>query len=74
MVQGKGNVDDMDVLWTLRALGGEWTLLKFDLLLKPGIPAPQSAIDEELRDSAMYAVDAVHDRAQGCIGIAPWGG
>jgi hypothetical protein len=74
MVQGKGNVDDLDVLWTLRALDDEWTFLKFDLLLKPGLPAPQAAIDEELRDSAMYAVDAVHDRAQGSRGIPPWGG
>jgi len=74
MVPGKGNVEDMDVLWTLRALDDDWTVLKFDLLLKPGLPAPQSAIDEELRDSAMYAVDAVHDRAQGTAEFAPWGG
>jgi hypothetical protein len=74
MVPGKGNVDDMDVVWTMRSLGAEWTLLKVDLLLKPGLPAPQGAVDEELRDSAMYAVDAVHDRAQGSSGIAPWGG
>jgi hypothetical protein len=70
MVHGKGNVDDLDAVWTLRSIDPDWTLLKFDLLLKPGLPAPQSAIDEELRDSAMYAVDAVHDRAQGSIGIA----
>jgi hypothetical protein len=70
MVRGKGNVDDLDAVWTLRAIDPEWTLLKFDLLLKPGLPAPQSAIDEELRDSATYAVDAVHDRAQGSCGIA----
>jgi hypothetical protein len=74
MVPGKGNVDDMVAVWTIRAIGDEWTLLKFDLLLKPGMPAPQSAVDEELRDSALYAVDAVHDRAQGSSGIAPWGG
>jgi hypothetical protein len=74
MVPGKGNVDDVDVVWTLRALDDEWTLLKFDLLLKPGWPAPQSAVDEELRDSAMAAVDSIHDRAQGSHGIAPWGG
>ncbi len=72
MVSGKGNVDDVNVVWTLRALDNEWTLLKFDLLLKPGLPAPQSAIDEELRDSAMNAVDAIHDRAQGTPGIAAW--
>jgi hypothetical protein len=74
MVPGKGNVDDMDVVWTMRALDADWTLLKLDMLLKPGLPAPAGAVDEELRDSAMYAVDAVHDRAQGSPGIAPWGG
>jgi hypothetical protein len=74
MVPGKGNVDDLDVVWTMRALDDEWTLLKFDLLLKPGWPAPQSAVDEELRDSAMAAVDAIHDRAQGSRGIVPWRG
>jgi hypothetical protein len=74
MVPGKGNVDDVDVVWTLRALDDEWTLLKFDLLLKPGWPAPQSAVDEELRDSAMAAVDSIHDRAQGSRGIAAWRG
>ncbi len=73
MVSGKGNVEDLDVVWTLRAVDGQWTLLKCDLLLKPGLPAPQSAIDEELRDSAMNAVDAIHDRAQGTQGIAAWG-
>jgi hypothetical protein len=74
MLPGKGNVDDLDVVWTLRELDDEWTLLKFDLLLKPGLPAPQWVMDEELRDSAMAAVDAIHDRAQGSAGIARWAG
>ena len=72
MVQGKGNVEDMNVVWTMRALDDQWTVLKCDLLLKPGLPAPQSAIDEELRDSARYAVDSIHDRAQGSREIAEW--
>jgi hypothetical protein len=72
MIPGRGNVDDMDVVWTLRALDDQWTVLKFDILLKPGLPAPQSLIDEELRDSAMFAVDAIHDRAQGTRAIEPW--
>jgi hypothetical protein len=74
MVPGKGNVEDVDVVWTLREVDDEWTLLKFDLLLKPGLPAPQWVMDEELRDSAMAAVDSIHDRAQGSSGIAAWGG
>jgi hypothetical protein len=70
MVPGKGNVQDVDVVWTLHALDDQWTVLKLDLLLKAGLPAPQSAIDDELRDSAWYAVEAMHDRAQGSPGIA----
>jgi hypothetical protein len=70
MLPGKGNVDDVDVVWTLRALDPEWTVLKFDVLLKPGLPVPQFVMDEELRDSAICAVDAIHDRAQGSPGIA----
>jgi hypothetical protein len=72
MVPGKGNIDAMDVTWTLRALDDGWTVLKVDLLLRPGVPAPEWAIDEELRDSARYAVDAVHDRAQGSRTVERW--
>jgi hypothetical protein len=72
MVPGKGNVDDMDVVWSMHALGDQWTVLKMDLLLKPGLPAPQSAVDEELRDSAEYAVNMIHDRAQGTPAVGPW--
>jgi hypothetical protein len=72
MIPGRGNVQDMDAVWTIRALDDQWTVLKFDLLLKPGIPAPQWVLDEELRDSAMFAVDSIHDRAQGSRDIAAW--
>lgn len=74
MIPGKGNVQDMDVAWTLHALDDQWTVLKIDLLLKPGLPAPQWAVDEELRDSARVAVDSMHDRAQGTQGIEHWPG
>jgi hypothetical protein len=65
MVPGKGNVDDSAAVWTLSAAGAGWTVLKFDVLLRPGVPAPESLIDEQLRDSAMDAVNSIHDRAQG---------
>lgn len=65
MVPGKGNIDDSVFVWTLQPAGDGWTVLKFDLVLRPGLPAPQSLIDEQLRDSAMDAVDSIHDRAQG---------
>jgi hypothetical protein len=74
MVPGKGNIEDLDVIWTLRSLDDQWTVLKADMLIKPGLPAPQWAIDEELRDSAMFGVDAVHDKAQGNRSIEPWAG
>ncbi|HLK37158.1 MAG TPA: hypothetical protein VKU41_10440 [Polyangiaceae bacterium] len=74
MVPGKGNIEGLNVVWTIRALDETWTVLKCDLLLKPGLPAPRSAVDEELRDSARYAVDAIHDQAQGSTRFLPWPG
>jgi hypothetical protein len=84
MVQGRGNVEDMNAVWTMRALGdggdgsgtsgasGGWTVLKLDLILKPGLPAPQGAMDEELRDSARHAVDSIHDHVEGSPEISAW--
>ena len=65
MVPGKGNIDNSAVIWTMHPVGDGWTVLKFDVLLNPGLPAPQSLIDEQLRDSAMDAVKSIHDRVQG---------
>jgi hypothetical protein len=70
----RGNVRAMNAIWTVRTIDESWTLLKFDLLLLPNIPAPQSAIDEELRDAALQAVDAIHDRAQGHSRWIAWNG
>jgi hypothetical protein len=74
MLPGKGNVQDCAIVWTMHALDANWTVLQLDLLLKPGLPAPQSAVDEELRDSAMNAVDMIHDRSQGSVTVGPWPG
>jgi Polyketide cyclase / dehydrase and lipid transport len=74
MVHGKGNVDDSAAVWTLRPVGAGWTVLKFDVLLNPGVPAPQSLIDEQLRDSAMDVVNSIHDRVQGSKDILPYAG
>jgi hypothetical protein len=71
MVEGwlvRGNVKEANVAWTMHAIDDEYTVLKFDLLILPSMPAPQSAIDEELRDAAMDAIDAVRDKAQGAPG------
>jgi hypothetical protein len=74
MVQGKGNIDDAVLVWTVRSAGPEWTVLKLDFLLRPGLPVPQSLVDEQLRDSAMDAVNSVHDRAQGSKEMPPYPG
>jgi hypothetical protein len=65
MVQGKGNIDDSAAMWTMSSAGPDATVLKFDVLLRPGVPAPQSLIDEQLRDSAMDVVNSIHDRLEG---------
>lgn len=72
MLQGKGNIDDSVLVWTVRSAGPEWTVLKLDFLLRPGLPVPQSLVDEQLRDSAMDAVNSLHDRAQGSKEILPY--
>ena len=59
------NVKNANIVLTMREVSPEFTVLKIDLLMVPTIPAPQAAVDEELRDSALKAVDAIHDRAQG---------
>jgi hypothetical protein len=74
MVPGKGNIDDCATVWTMHSAGNGWTVLKFDILLNPGLPAPQSLIDEQLRDSAMDAVNSVHKRAQGSKDVLPYSG
>jgi hypothetical protein len=71
-VPGKGNIDDAVLVWTIHPAGASWTVLKFDLLLSPGLPAPQSLLDEQLRDSALDAVNSIHDRAQGSKDFAPY--
>jgi hypothetical protein len=61
----KGNVKTASLIVTMKQINEEWTVLKCDLQIVPSFPAPQSAVEEEMRDSAKYAVDALHDRAQG---------
>lgn len=54
----KGNIRDMHIAFTLSA-DDKNTALVCDLLLVPNVPAPQSALDEELRDACGDAVNAV---------------
>lgn len=78
IVEGKfvsgTRVKDANVFWTIEKVDDAFTVLKCDLFLSPDLPInpPQSAIDEELRDSAQQAVDGVHKRAQGHDRAVPW--
>jgi hypothetical protein len=74
MLPGKGNIDDSVVKWTMHSAGDEWTVLKFDALLRPGVPAPQSLIDNTLRESAVHTVESVRDRLQDKSGVQPYTG
>lgn len=60
----KGNVKDLRFVVTLRATSADATIVKVDILLEPGFYAPQSALDEELRDAAQDAVEAVRVRSE----------
>lgn len=59
----RGNVKAADIRITLRVVDPNTTVAKCDVLITPDFAAPQSAIDEELRDAAQNAVDAVQFRA-----------
>jgi len=68
----KGNIKDMHIVLTMRKVDDTHTILSCDLLLLPNMVAPQSAIDEELRDASQQAVDAIRDRSQGQKGDVPF--
>jgi hypothetical protein len=70
-VSGSSNVKDVQLSFTMREVEGHKTILSVDLLAVPSFPAPQDAIDEELRDAAMNAVDAVHTQAVAAVNPAP---
>ena len=66
MIEGKfvkGNIKDMQIVFTLRpGPDDKSTVLVCDLNLAINIPAPQDALDEELRDACGDAVNAVRAR------------
>jgi hypothetical protein len=68
----KGNLKRGNASWTLRRIDDTTTLVQFDLLIVPLVPAPQALVDEELRDAAMQAVDNIRDRAQAAAGPVPY--
>jgi hypothetical protein len=67
IVEGKhvrGNVKDGNLVLTAHRIADGESVLECDLLILPKVPAPQSAIDEELRDAAGQALDAIRERAE----------
>jgi hypothetical protein len=56
----KGNIKSMHIVLSVRPGPDEKSsVMVCDLVLLPGVPAPQSALDEELRDACGDAINAV---------------
>lgn len=53
---------------TIKPVDAKHCVLLVDVLLVPKLPAPQSFIDEELRDGALDFVNGLKDKAQGWSG------
>lgn len=64
----KGNMKSGHIKITVRPIDEKHALLKVDVLLVPNAPAPQSMVDEELRDAAMDLANGLKDKAQGWSG------
>jgi len=61
----QGNMKEGHVVVSARAVDERRTVLKVDLLLQSRLPAPQSLVDEELRDGALDIAAGLRARAQG---------
>jgi hypothetical protein len=56
----KGNIKSMHIAFTLRpGPDDKSSVLVCDLVLQPNVPAPQSALDEELRDACGDAINSL---------------
>ena len=56
----KGNIKSMHIAFTVRPGSDEKnSVLVCDLILRPNLPAPQSALDEELRDACGDAINSL---------------
>ncbi len=61
----RGNLKDANVIFTMKSVDARRTLLTIDLLVLPNMAVPQSMVDEELRDAAAIAVEAMREKAEG---------
>jgi hypothetical protein len=60
----KGDMKRGHTIITIKPVDAKHSLLQVDVLLVPTLPAPQSYVDEELRDGAEDFVDGLRDRSQ----------
>jgi hypothetical protein len=68
MLEGKqiqGNMKNGYITLSARPVGPKHSLLKIDIFLIPSVPAPQSVVDEELRDAAFDLANGMKDKSQG---------
>jgi hypothetical protein len=64
----KGNIKNMHIAFTVRpGTDDKSSVLVCDLVLQPNVPAPQSALDEELRDACGDAINSLRRT----MGLAP---
>lgn len=71
VLEGHGLTGDMKrghTVITIKPIDAKHSLLQVDVLLVPKLPAPQSFVDEELRDGALDFVNGLKDKAQGWVG------
>ena len=64
----KGDMKRGHTLITIKPVDAKHSLIEVDILLVPVLPAPQSYVDEELRDGAQDFVNGLRDKAQGSAG------
>jgi hypothetical protein len=60
----KGDMKRGHTIITVKPIDAKHSLLTVDVLLVPTLPAPQSYVDEELRDGAEDFVNGIRDRSQ----------
>ena len=64
----KGDMKRGHTLITIKPVDAKHCIIEVDVLLVPVLPAPQSYVDEELRDGAQDFVNGLRDKAQGTAG------
>jgi len=64
----KGDLKSGHTIIRVKPVDAKHSLLEVDISLVPTLPAPQSFIDEELRDGAQDFVNGLKDKSQGWVG------